>query len=1369
MPQVSPFATVSKISQETALFDSKDRLLNFSSKGDFQTPLMLEACDLFFEKWNQTKGPLPLDSFLPESATFTAQQKRATEEQFRAILSQKSEDFCSNDLYLLLGFLKWEGNALAPSLLIPLDANPANGNLTISTKRPPLENIVLREKLKNTIVLPKAEDATINGQFSILLYFSLFEKAVASERNWKFSRHGLCLAFFNSIELATKRCYQKGLDEKAVNNSKFLKEFLSESGFQSNESVFENADFNEVFHPADHYFLYPVDSHTTKVMVDALEEKNSGYAIQALPGTAKMKVAANIVAESIAKGKKTLVISRRSSSMQNFNNTLKPAFRSYSGPERNVLEPELRANRDSFTSYYNAVNKIIPGAEIHLADLLSEFIHAPNTKKKYPEAIFQDAANLNFQNYCNVKKNLEEVSRLYFEEGGIEVRNAFQKVKVPSLDEGKRTEIAAQLEKASTKATELKPLIELLSKIGLFPTGIYLSGLADIIDLLHTNFNDQTPVFEQWELRSNSWNDYQDSLKALPEAGDKWVRYRRQTSDIYTDTAVDENILSIREEFANSLKATLKGLSDHYRSSRKQLLKVLRDPKSVSSDEQLLDLVDTLIELQENKRAYKDTSVLGLHLLGKDWLYEKSNWYELNQKIQYLYTFREAHAKDPQLDLLLQLLEKWNLFKELQPNFDLYATCVKELQASVRNITRDLALDTPLESLAMDKWLNEIHGWNENWSKLDTHLELTTLFNKISDMGCKALSEYIQNTENASKDIAQAFAHYWSGVYIQKVGQVSTDLFSLQPKARSQKAKTFRTQLDQFCNANFRLVHAAMEENPEIFSHISLEESLYVPANVKYDVALFLDADITTVVEALPTISIADKVIFIGDPHAPAIEHQPLDGYQDVIPHRAAIFQENILAASLRRGIPTREIWFAGQYANAALVDFANHKIYNHGIKQLPLPLRKQSKCQSVSVVKDKILAVAKAAIIHAEKHPGQTLGIIAFHQARCLEIESAILAMLPKNSNTARFFEKTNPLISYYTKPPERAVDCYRDTIFICAEAEGSDKQSFENKIAVCSTLAKQELQVFVSESDMAKRPADRTNLFWEWIDYLQKKASLQEPEAQKAESVLTPQVMEVFEKAQFNAELAYARGGIAVGPVVVDANNANRFLVLIEDDCTTERFQESVEDRIYIRYNLLRQAGWKVLNLWLPFWYMAHADEVSHIITTIAIEQSVAPPPQEDEQESEDEVVSAGPEITAAPYQVLHPKIEGTVHDKPLTELPIPSIITQMKFYIDYEAPLHEDLLQKRILELHKVERIGPALQQILNDALKQGIQNKRFIKTGKFFYSVKNNPVELRDRSFLPDDERKMMYVAPEERSLLPSSMDERAIKQTLGLLE
>lgn len=1367
---MSSSAIVSKIRQEAALFDSKDRLLSFSTKGDFQSPLIMEAGDLFFEKWKLSGGPLPLDSFFPINDKFTAQQKTAVVERFSTALKEKDEDFGQSDLYLLLGFLKWDGNALAPSLLIPVDVDMTKKTLSLSSQ-PPLENVILRERLKDIVDLPRACDATINGQFNLLLYFSLFEKAVISMKNWKFTRHGLCLGFFNTIRLQLKSRYDFGWNEKKIDTNPILNSLLRQGGFEIRESLFEDANFDQVFTPGDHRFVYPTDSHSCKAALDAMNPDACAYAIQALPGTSKMKVVTNIVADSIAKEKNVLVVSRRAVTQREFQNSWKPPFRTFAKVDRTEIDKELFEGRQYLLDYYNTVTKPIQPSNVMLSTLLTEFIKAKAPKQKFPEALFQGVSKLSHAQFDDLKKDLSELTALYFEKNGVEVHKAFQAVHVPSLTEEQKAKIAEELKQAALRAEQLDEVIKKLEQAGLFPTGIFLAGLADMLDLLKNNFDEKTPTFEEWQLRSSNWESYRETLQALPEAGDKWVRYRRQSSEIYTDNAVDENILSAREDFVESQKATLKGLSDRYRSSRKKLLQVLKNPKEVQSDTQLIDLIDTLLELQENKKAYKETTVLGNHLLGKDWLYERSNWIELNTKIQYIYAFRDKHKKNPRLELLLQILEQWHLFKGMQSNIAELSEAVRALQLSIRQITRDLNLEEPLESQSIEKWLGTIKSWSKNWHNLDIHLRLIALFNDFEKYGCPNLANYIKDVDNVHREFETAVIHHWTGFQIQAATRMFPDLFSLTPKAHSKKRKEYREILDRFCNANFRDLHDAVEQNPERLTVLNLSQSYSLPADRRFDIAIILDADCISVVEAIPTLLCADRVILVGDPHIPTLDVLPFDAFQDPLIAHTSLFSDSILSTALRQGIPTRELWFSTQYADAGLINFANQQVYNGSIKQLPPPNREKFNGIKFKVVQNKVMAVAQAAIRHAEKNPSKTLGIVAFHQTTCQEIDEAIRALVVNGSATARFFTQKNPDIRYYVKTPERAAGLFRDVVIVCAEAEGINGISGDNKVTVCSTLAKSETYVYLSDSDYAKQPRAKKSLFWDWITYLQKKDWSDKTNAHTAKSVIHDSVVASLQKENFIVEDSFCKGGIPVGPVVTDANNSNRFLALIEDDCTTERFRDSVEDRDYIRPTVLSQLGWKTLNLWLPFWYMANPDEVSHLVANLAIEQSIAPPPQEEilvEEEDElDLAVNEGPQVT--PYQVQHPKIEGTAHDKPIAELPTAALITQLKFYVDHEAPIHEEVLKLRLLELHGVDRAGPVLQQAITEALNQGLQKKRFVKTGPFYYSLKAQEFSPRNRSLRPDFERKLAFVGPEERALMPPTMDEHALKQALGLLE
>ncbi|WP_163436680.1 hypothetical protein [Fibrobacter succinogenes] len=1363
----SPSAIVAKIRQEAALFDSKDRLLSFSTKNDLQSPLITEAGDLFYEKWVQAQGPLPLESFFQVSQNFTAQQKITALDSITTILRHKLDDLGETDLYLLLGFLKWDGNALAPSLLVPLDFDATKNTVSIS-KRQPIENIILRERLKDTVALPSAEDAVINGKFSLLLYFSQFEKAIASERNWRFTRHGLCLGFFNSNLLALKKRFSKGFSDKSIDGNPILATLLCKEGFQAQESLFEEQDFDNVFSPADHHFLYTTDSHTNKVTVDAENENACAYAIQTLPGTEKMKVAANIVADEIAQGKKVLVVHKRAVTKRAFQNAWRPAFRSFPDSDRNALEQKVRAMRNDFLEYYNAVNKPIPPTNVVLSDLLREFKDVRQPKKKFPERIFRGIGQLDFNGYQELKKDIQILSELYFDKNGIEARKAFRGVKISSLSAEQQQALSEELRCAAESAKKLTPIIQKMESTGLFPTGIFLSSMIDILELLRDNFDENTPTFEDWQLRSHNWHAYKDTLTNLPEAGDQWVRYRRQTSDIYTDNAVDENIQNARDDFAECQNISLKGLSERYRTSRKRLMQVIRKPKTVDSDAKLLDLIDTLLELQANKKTYKESAVLGNHLLGRDWHFEGSNWVELNQKIQYIYNFRDQHKDDPKLDLLLQLLEQWHNFKDLQPELSNLWNSVIDLQTSIKQINKDLDLETPLESLNIEKWLGQIQQWNDNWSHLDIHLQLTAHFKKMESYCNTALIEYLKDPENADTDFSSALAHYWTAAQIQAATKECPVLFSESPKAKAQKSKEYRTLLDQFCSANFKELHNAVDADSTILTVAELADALSIPEKQTFDISIILDADAISLVEALPILLAAPKTILIGDPHNPSHDYLPIDAFHEEALTRSAFFQESILTAALRQGAPTRELWFTSQYSDPAIVTFANERIYNHGIKQFPPPNNDIFKGISIKEVSDKIETIALTAIRHAERHPEKTLGIIAFHQSTCQEIEDAIRARLVVGTPAAAFFTRPNADIRYYVKTPERAVDQFRDTILLCMEAEGAS--GLDHKIAVCSTLAKRELRAFITETDLAKIASQKNSLFREWLNFLQSRQYDPVVDIEPAASPLRSEVIEALKNEKILAQEYTSKGGIPVGPVVIDANNPTHFLALIEDDCTTERFRDSIEDRDYVRPQILKQLGWKVMNLWLPFWYMSNKDEVGHLMATLAIEQSVAPPPTvEADEDDGSEVFDAAAKPMTEPYVVQHPKIEGTAHDKPIAELPTAALITQLKFYVDSEAPIHEEILKQRVLELHHVDRAGPVLQKALTEAILQGLQKKRFIKTGPFYYSLKAKDPVARNRANRPDFERKLAYVAPEERALMPQSMDEHAIKQAMGLLE
>ena len=99
MASTSVSATIEKIREEASVFESKDRLLCFSQKNKFQSPLLLGNGDQFFETWQNEPAPRALSQFFPISAKYDEEKQAADLNKFRKVLKAKAEDFCS--LYLI--------------------------------------------------------------------------------------------------------------------------------------------------------------------------------------------------------------------------------------------------------------------------------------------------------------------------------------------------------------------------------------------------------------------------------------------------------------------------------------------------------------------------------------------------------------------------------------------------------------------------------------------------------------------------------------------------------------------------------------------------------------------------------------------------------------------------------------------------------------------------------------------------------------------------------------------------------------------------------------------------------------------------------------------------------------------------------------------------------------------------------------------------------------------------------------------------------------------------------------------------------------------------------------------------------------------
>ena len=470
MASTSVSATIEKIREEAAVFESKDRLLNFSQKNKFQSPLLLGNGDQFFEAWQKEPTPRALAEFFPVSAKYDEEKQAADLQKFRNILKTKVEDFCNQDLYMATGFIKWGEKSLAPAILIPLTYDAENDTVAIST-RAPVENIALPTLDKN-IKFPKALDFIKNGTFGIQKFFDTLEKRIEPKTDWKFTRNGYCITFYSTNKLLLKKkltneCWATA---KAANNEFFIAT-IGNDGFLPKPSLFEEIPYDHVYNPADHFFPYTTDSQTNKAVIDALDG-DSAYAIQTLPGSEKSKVAVNIVADLIQQKKKVCVVCRRAITKFNFENAWNPPFRSFQGPDRDTLKTSLSDTRAKLVSYYDAVNFPLKPSGVTLTELLDEIAKLKSVKTKFASDLFKSIEDVRYKKFKSMQTSLEQIEQLFFNENGIEIYNAFQGITLPAVSQDRKTQIGEDLEQAKALVETIKPFVECMNKSKLYLDGI---------------------------------------------------------------------------------------------------------------------------------------------------------------------------------------------------------------------------------------------------------------------------------------------------------------------------------------------------------------------------------------------------------------------------------------------------------------------------------------------------------------------------------------------------------------------------------------------------------------------------------------------------------------------------------------------------------------------------------------------------------------------------------------------------------------------------------------------------------------------------------------------------------------------------------
>jgi transcription elongation GreA/GreB family factor len=248
------------------------------------------------------------------------------------------EETGANMLFLVLGFLEFpdqknsDKNFLAPLICLPVSMSKkeVGGEQHFSlqfTGDDISDNLSLREKLRNDFGLhfPELDDE----QIDVDAYFEEVKDVIDKRPNFTFrNRVSLCLLSFSNMLLVRDLDPSKWPDIKSKNallDHPIVREVFEGStkegagGLEiAQEHDVETGEANKIA------LVYDADSSQHSALVDALILKKN-LVIEGPPGTGKSQTITNLIAASIAEGKKVLFIAEKLTALQVVKNRLSMA------------------------------------------------------------------------------------------------------------------------------------------------------------------------------------------------------------------------------------------------------------------------------------------------------------------------------------------------------------------------------------------------------------------------------------------------------------------------------------------------------------------------------------------------------------------------------------------------------------------------------------------------------------------------------------------------------------------------------------------------------------------------------------------------------------------------------------------------------------------------------------------------------------------------------------------------------------------------------------------------------------------------------------------------------------------------------------
>lgn len=588
------------------------------------------------------------------------------------------------------------------------------------------------------------------------------------------------------------------------------------------------------------------------------------------------------------------------------------------------------------------------------------------------------------------------------------------------------------------------------------------------------------------------------------------------------------------------------------------------------------------------------------------------------------------------------------------------------------------------------------------------------------------------------------------------------------------------------------------------------------PGKIEFDVVIFDEASQVKAVDAFGAILRGQQVVVVGDTRqmpptdffGREIENEDEDNVTSDI--------ESILSMFRAKGALERYLSWHYRSRHESLIAVSNVEFYDRRLVIFPSPGTNENASGlkfrhlpnaiydrgRTRTNREEAKAVAKAVIEHAEKRPNLSLGVVAFSMAQRDLIQVEVELMRRERNDLNEFFNEKHPTEPFFVKNLENVQGDERDVIFIsigygrnesgkiAKEFGPVNREGGERRLNVLISRAKMAMEVFCNftadELELDSNASHGVRALKHFLKYAETgDLDIPKETGKQADSPFECEVIESLKERGYQVEPQVGTAGYFIDIAVKDPDFPGRYILAIECDGASYHSSRSARDRDRLRQGVLESLGWRFHRIWSTDWFRNSSEELERAVNAIEnarklkfshnkIGEQLQKNNKSSEILREENVDDAYSNFNKSYTKVTLPTSSST---KPLHEESVSRLADLIKLIVEVEAPVHELLVVKRIMESYGVSRAGNRITDNINLAIKYGNKNSYFNYFDGFLYKDSSREIlEIRNRSNLAIADRKIEYVAPEELDCalldvikMSFSIDkESAISEALNIL-